>query len=70
MFPNERAALDELASIIVRSINGERHGRKHWAGDNTTLETGVFECTYCEAWHLTARPWDDLITNAKKKQDA
>lgn len=64
MFVNEREALDELSRIIKRAMLGERRGRSHWDGDQSSLETGCFECQHCGHWHLTARPWAGSITSS------
>lgn len=58
-FPDERAAKDELARIIKRSMTGDRVRRSH-------IETGYYECPTCTKWHLSSRPWDGNVRNERR----
>lgn len=59
-FPTKRAALDELARIIKRAVDGERR-KGH-------MEKGCYECPDCGAWHLSSKPWDGNLVNERRTQ--
>lgn len=51
-FPDQRAALDELATTITKAINGERN----------RLECRTYPCSSCQGWHLTSQPKRDIVS--------
>jgi hypothetical protein len=55
-FPDQQAALDELARIVRRSILWDRVRHHH-------VESGCYECPYCLGWHLTSHPRGGRIVN-------
>lgn len=61
-YATESEALEVLAAITVRGMQGDRQGPVGWGHQ----PLGVYECPRCDGWHLTSRPRGDRITNRRE----